>query len=48
MVNHEWKEKYLQSVEVRLLRELLGCQNNLKVYAVNGNLIRFDDWAITC
>lgn len=46
MVDREWKEKYLPSVEVRPLRELLGCQDDLKVYAVNGDLIPFDGWAV--
>ncbi|KAJ8000023.1 hypothetical protein DPEC_G00200510 [Dallia pectoralis] len=46
MVDREWKDKYLPSVEVKPLRELLGWQDDLKVYAVNGDLIPFDGWAV--
>lgn len=43
---HVWKEKYLPSVEVRPLRDLLGCGNDLEVYAVNGDHIPFDGWTV--
>lgn len=46
MVDRVWREKYLPSVEVRPLRELLGCQDDLKVYAVNGDVIPFDGWVV--
>lgn len=31
---------------MRPLRELLGCQDDLKVYAVNGDVIPFDGWVV--
>ncbi|KAJ8012611.1 hypothetical protein DPEC_G00044660 [Dallia pectoralis] len=46
MVDREWKDKYLPSVDVKPLRELLGWQDDLKVYAINGDLIPFDGWAV--
>lgn len=41
-----WKDKYLPDVDVRPLAELMGTTDRLKVYAVNGDLIPFDGWAI--
>ncbi|KAL1269016.1 hypothetical protein QQF64_031305 [Cirrhinus molitorella] len=46
IIDHKWKEQYLPDVEVRPLRELLGYHDNLEVYAVNGQPIPFDGWAI--
>lgn len=43
---HVWKEKYLPSVEVRPLRDLLECGNDLEVYAVNGDPIPFNGWTV--
>lgn len=41
-----WKDKYLPDVDVRPLAELMGTTDRLEVYAVNGDLIPFDGWAI--
>ncbi len=46
MVDRMWKERYIPSVEVRPLRDLLGYENDLEVYAVNEDPIPFDGWAV--
>ena len=46
MVDRAWKEEHLSHAEVRPLRELLGCADDLEVYAVNGDLIPFDGWTV--
>ncbi len=46
IIDCKWKEQYLPDVEVRPLRELLGYHDDLEIYAVNGEPIPFDGWAI--
>lgn len=46
IVDRMWKDKKVPNIEVRPLRDLLGCENDLEVYAVNGNPIPFDGWTI--
>ncbi len=46
IVDRVWKEKYLPDIEVRPLRDLLGCGNDLEVCAVNGDPIPFDGWTV--
>ncbi|KAL1277385.1 hypothetical protein QQF64_024058 [Cirrhinus molitorella] len=46
IVDRVWKEKYLPDIEVRPLQDLLGCGNDLEVYAVNGDPIPFDGWTV--
>ncbi|KAL0192074.1 hypothetical protein M9458_010370, partial [Cirrhinus mrigala] len=46
IVDRVWKEKYLPDIEVRPLQDLLGCGDDLKVCAVNGDLIPFDGWTV--
>ncbi len=41
-----WKNKYIPDIEVRPLRDLLGCGSDLEVCAVNGGPIPFDGWTI--
>ncbi|KAL0163570.1 hypothetical protein M9458_039323, partial [Cirrhinus mrigala] len=45
-VDRVWKEKYLPDIEVRPLQDLLGCRDDLKVCAVNGDLFPFDGWTV--
>ncbi len=46
IVDRVWKEKYLPDIEVRPLRDLLGCGKDLEVCAVNGDPIPFDGWTV--
>ncbi len=46
MIDRIWKDKYLPTVEVRPLVELMGMTEKLEVYAINGDLIPFDGWAV--
>ena len=46
IVDRAWKEEHLSHAKVRPLRELLGCADDLEVYAVNGDLIPFDGWTV--
>ncbi len=45
-IDRIWKDKYLPTVEVRPLVELMGMTEKLEVYAINGDLIPFDGWAV--
>lgn len=44
MIDRHWKNKYLPEVTVNPLSEILGDEEELKVYAVNGDIIPFDGW----
>ncbi len=46
IVDCVWKEKYPPDIEVRPLRDLLGCRSDLEVCAVNGDPIPFDGWTV--
>ncbi|KAI5613075.1 hypothetical protein C0J50_11435 [Silurus asotus] len=42
MIDRIWKDKYLPTVDVKPLVELMGMTEQLEVYAINGDLIPFD------
>ncbi len=46
IVDRVWKDKCLPDIEVRSLRDLLGCGKDLEVCAVNGDPIPFDGWTV--
>lgn len=46
MIDRSCKDKYLSTVEVRPLVELIGMKDKLEVYAFDGDLIPFDGWAV--
>lgn len=46
MIDRIWKDKYLPTVDVRPLVELMGMTEQLEVYAINGDQIPFVGWAV--
>lgn len=48
MIDREWKNKYLPDIPIRPLSEIIEGEEELKVCAVNGDILPFDGWvAIT-
>lgn len=48
MIDREWKNKYLPDSDIRPLAEIIEDEEELAVYAVNGDPLPFDVWvAIT-
>lgn len=44
MIDRDWKSKYLPDTPVRPLSDIIGDEEELKVYAVNGDVLPFDGW----
>lgn len=44
MVDRNWKDKYLPEAAVNPLGEIVDDEEQLEVYAVNGDIIPFDGW----
>ncbi len=40
----DWKSRYLLDTPVRPLSEIIGEEDELRVYAVNGDALPFDGW----
>ncbi|KAJ8007710.1 hypothetical protein DPEC_G00096990 [Dallia pectoralis] len=44
MIDRDWKSKYLPDTSVRPLSDIIGDEDELRVYAVNGDVLPFDGW----
>jgi len=44
MIDRNWKSKYLPDTSVQPLSEIMDDEEELKVYAANGDIIPFDGW----
>lgn len=44
MIDRGWKNKYLPDANVNPISEIVDDEEELKVYAVNGDIIPFDGW----
>lgn len=44
MIDRDWKSKYLPDTPVRALSDIIGDEDELRVYAVNGDALPFDGW----
>ena len=44
MIDRDWRNKYLPDITVRPLSEIAGDEEELTVYAVNGEVLPFDGW----
>ncbi|KAI3369399.1 hypothetical protein L3Q82_007472 [Scortum barcoo] len=44
MIDRDWKSKYLPDTTVRSLSEIIDNEEELKIYAVNGDIVLFDGW----
>lgn len=44
MIDRDWKSKYLPDTPVRPLSDMIGDEEEFKVYAVNGDALPFDGW----
>lgn len=44
MIDRDWKSKYLPDTPVRPLSDIIGDEDELRVYAVNGDILPFDGW----
>ncbi len=44
MIDRDWKSRYLPDTPVRPLSEIIGEEDELRVYAVNGDALPFDGW----
>lgn len=44
MIDRDWKSKYLPGTPARPLSDIMGDEEELKVYAVNGDILPFDGW----
>lgn len=44
MIDRDWKSKYLPDTPVRALSDIIGDEDELRVYAVNGDVLPFDGW----
>lgn len=44
MIDRNWKGKYLPDTPVRPLTDIIGDEDELRVYAVNGDALPCDDW----
>uniref|UniRef100_A0AAQ6IVH8 Gypsy retrotransposon integrase-like protein 1 n=1 Tax=Anabas testudineus TaxID=64144 RepID=A0AAQ6IVH8_ANATE len=44
MIDRDWKNKYLPYSRVRSLNEIIDNEDELRIYAVNGETLPFDGW----
>lgn len=44
LIDRDWKRKYLPDTPVRPLSDIISDGDELRVYAVNGDLLPFDGW----
>lgn len=46
MIDRDWRNTYLPDMPVRPLDEIIDDEEELKVYAVNGEVLPFDGWVV--
>lgn len=44
MIDREWKDKYLPDIDIKPLTEIIEDEEELALYAVNGDPLPFEGW----